>query len=155
MRVVHHVKRFWRFHGLIAAAITLSAVTLGCAVKEPAYFEGTWIVTDAYQHVDSPADENSALLLGRSLQLSQTTAQLNQAQCDSPIYHVTSLNTEQFEASFAMPSSELGFDDGAITHVTLECANQTPNFGSELVFQPYSFAYISTDNAFFKVEKTR
>lgn len=155
MKVVHHVKRFWRFHGLIAAAITLSAVTLGCAVKEPAYFEGTWIVTDAYQPVGSAIDSNNALLLGRSIQLSQTDAQLNQAHCDSPIYHVTSLDKEQFETSFAVPSSKLGFDDGAITHVTLECANHTPKFGSDLVFQPHNFAYITTDEAFFKVEKTR
>jgi hypothetical protein len=155
VKVVHHVKRFWRFHGLIAAAITLSAVTLGCAVKEPAYFEGTWIVTDTYQQGGSAIDNNSSLLLGRSIQLSQSNAQLNQAHCDSPIYHVTSLNTEQFETAFAMPSSKLGFDDGAITHVTLECANHTPKFGSEFLFQPYSFAYISTDDAFFKVEKAR
>lgn len=155
MGMVNHVKRFWRFHGLIAAAITFSAVTLGCAVKEPAYFEGTWIVTDAYQSVSSITDNHSALLLGRSIQLSQNNAQLNQAHCDSPVYHVTSLDKEQFETSFDIPGSKLGFDNGAITHVTLKCANRTPKFGSELLFQPYSFAYIPTDGAFFKVEKTR
>ena len=49
MGVVRHFKRFWRFHSFIALSLSVSAFTLGCAVKEPAFFEGTWVVTEAHQ----------------------------------------------------------------------------------------------------------
>ena len=48
MSIVGHVKRFWRFHSLIIGAFGICAFTLGCAVQEPAYYEGTWVVTKAY-----------------------------------------------------------------------------------------------------------
>ena len=155
MSIVGHVKRFWRFHSLIVGALGICALTLGCAVQEPAYYEGTWIVTKAY-HVGASVHSTteSEQFLGRSVTYEQTQAKLDQALCESPVYTSQSMTGEDFYAAFGAPPSSLDFSDDSITQVSLACSDNSANIGSTLVFQENSHAYTLVDGTFLKLEKT-
>ena len=87
MSIVGHVKRFWRFHSLIIGAFGICAFTLGCAVQEPAYYEGTWVVTKAYNvGVSAHSSIESEKFLGRSVTYASDSAKLDQAFCEAPVY---------------------------------------------------------------------
>ena len=53
MNIIGHLKRFWRFHSLVLGAVSISALTLGCAMHEPSYYEGTWVLTAAHPPVET------------------------------------------------------------------------------------------------------
>ncbi|MBQ4829061.1 hypothetical protein J8L84_07210 [Alteromonas sp. MMG017] len=155
MNILSHLKRFWRFHGLIAGAISISVLTLGCAVQDPAFFEGTWVVTQAYQpgiSAHSATEAND--VLGSSLVYHADGAQLNQQACESPTYTEEKIDSDQIATSFKIEGNALGFDDGKITQVELSCANGPQALGSVLLFQEHNVAYTVFDGTFFRIEKT-
>lgn len=155
MSILRHIKSFWRFHGLIVAAISASVLTLGCAVKEPAFFEGTWIVTNAYQPetlTKLSIDVDS--VLGSSFIYHSNTAHLNQQQCELPKYKKRKMDHDEVVAQYHVDSSALGFDDGHITQVVLTCENNVQGLGSVLLFQEHTAAYTVFDGIFFRIEKT-
>ncbi len=101
MNILSHLKRFWRFHGLIAGAISISFLTLGCAVQDPAFFEGTWVVTQAYQPgISAQSATEAKEVLGSSLVYHSDGAQLNQQACESPTYAEEKIDSDQIAASF-------------------------------------------------------
>ncbi|MDO6568533.1 hypothetical protein Q4561_15785 [Alteromonas sp. 1_MG-2023] len=155
MNILSHFKRFWRFHGLIAGAISVSVLTLGCAVKDPAFFEGTWVVTEAYQPGISAQSESEAdEMLGSSLVYRSDGAHLNQQACLSPEYSEKKIDVAEVALSFKIDSDLLGFDDGKVTQVELVCENGAQELGSVLLYQEHSVAYTVFDGTFFRIEKT-
>ena len=150
MSIVGHVKRFWRFHSLIIGAFGICALTLGCAVKEPAYYEGTWVVTKAYNvGISAHSAAEAEQFLGRSV-----TYQQDQALCDSPVYTSQKMTGEDFYAAFRTSPSSLDFSDDKITQVDLACSDNRAIIGSTLIFQENSHAYTLVDGTFLKLEKT-
>ena len=155
LSIVGHVKRFWRFHSLIIGAFGICAFTLGCAVHEPAYYEGTWVVTKAYNvGVSAHSTSESEQFLGRSVTYEQTSAKLDQALCELPVYTSLTLTGKDFYAAFGTPPSALGFSDDKITQVNLTCSDNSAILGSTLIFQENSHAYTLVDGTFLKLEKT-
>lgn len=155
MNILSHLKRFWRFHGLIAGAISISVLTLGCAVQDPAFFEGTWVVTKAYQPgISAQSATEAKEVLGSSLVYHSDSAQLNQQACESPTYTEKKVDSDELVASFKIAGNALGFDDGKITQVELSCANGPQALGSVLLFQEHKVAYTVFDGTFFRIEKT-
>ncbi|WP_394222424.1 hypothetical protein [Alteromonas gracilis] len=155
MSIVGHVKRFWRFHSLIIGAFGLCALTLGCAVQESAYYEGTWVVTKAYSvGVSAHSSSASEQFLGRSMTYSPELAKLDQAVCESPIYLTKSISNDDFYSAFKATPSSLGFSEDSITEVSLSCVDGLANIGSTLVFQENSNTYTMVDGTFLKLEKT-
>lgn len=154
MSILRHIQGFWRFHGFIVAAISVSVLTLGCAVKEAAYFEGTWIVTKAYQPETTQKEVDVDSLLGSSFIYHPDTAHLNQQQCVLPRYQKRKMNHDELAAQYHVDSSALGFDDGHITQVVLTCENNVQGVGSVLLFQEHTAAYTVFDGVFFRIEKT-
>jgi hypothetical protein len=153
--VVNHVKRFWRFHSFIAIAVSVSALTLGCAVKEPAFYEGTWVITEAHGarvSAVSPSDANK--LLGRSLYYAKDSAKLTVQQCLNPQYHTTTLKLEDFAQRYNIDTNTLKFRPGAVKEVTLECVGERTEVGSTLVYQENTAAYTVYDGTFYRIEKT-
>ena len=135
MSIVGHVKRFWRFHSLIIGAFGICALTLGCAVHEPAYYEGTWVVTKAYNvGVSAHSSIESEKFLGRSVTYASDSAKLDQAFCESPGYSTKS--------------------DDEITEVSWSCLDNSAIMGSTLIFQEGGSAYTLVDGTFLKLEKT-
>ncbi|BCO20774.1 hypothetical protein KUC3_36310 [Alteromonas sp. KC3] len=155
MSISGHFKRFWRFHGLILGAMSISVLTLGCAVQEPAFYEGTWVVTESYQ---SGADSGSGLetkrILGRSITYEASFAKLDQYQCDTPTYASEDLNVEELQRQYHVSAQALGFSDDTITQVQLDCASLDKPLGATLLFQENTYAYTTIDGVFFKLEKT-
>lgn len=153
--ILRHFSRFWRFHGLIAAAISVCVLMLGCAVKDPAYFEGTWVVTDAFQPGVSTYDSKKAnSILGSSFVYKKEAAHLNQIQCDSPQYKEDSLNASDVSMLYKVNADALGFDSGQVTQVELTCKNNKQGLGSLLLFQKHTAAYTLLDGTFYRIEKT-
>lgn len=155
LSIVGHVKRFWRFHSLVIGAFGICAFTLGCAVQEPAYYEGTWVVTKAYHvGVSAHSKDEAEQFLGRSVTYEQTKAKLDQALCESPIYSSQKMTGEDFYAAFGAQPSSLDFSDDKITQVDLACSDNSAIIGSTLVFQENSHTYTLVDGTFLKLEKT-
>lgn len=155
MSIVGHVKRFWRFHSLIIGAFGICALTLGCAVKEPAYYEGTWVVTKAYNMgISAHSASEAEQFLGRSVTYEQSAAKLDQAFCESPVYTSQNITGEEFFAAYRTSASSLGFSDDKITQVDLGCSDNSAVIGSTLIFQENSNAYTLVDGTFLKLEKT-
>jgi len=155
LSIVGHVKRFWRFHSLIIGAFGICALTLGCAVQEPAYYEGTWVVTKAYNvGISAHSSAESEQFLGRSVTYEQNTAKLDQALCESPVYTAEKMTGEDFHAAFGLAPSSLDFSDDKITQVNLTCSDNRAVIGSTLIFQENSHAYTLVDGTFLKLEKT-
>ena len=155
LSIVGHVKRFWRFHSLIIGAFGICAFTLGCAVQEPAYYEGTWVVTKAYNvGVSAHSSSESEQFLGRSVTYASDSAKLDQALCASPVYSSKEISGEEFHTAFKVSPSSLGFSDDSVTEVSLSCAEETANMGATILFQENSQAYTSVDGTFLKLEKT-
>ncbi|BFT31779.1 hypothetical protein D210916BOD24_29550 [Alteromonas sp. D210916BOD_24] len=155
MSIAGYVKRFWRFHSLIVGAMGICVFTLGCAVQEPAPYEGTWIVTKAYQPgISALSLADAEHYLGRSVTYTSTSAKLDQIQCESPIYDSTTLSNNEFYHHFNASPQALGFSDDSITEVTLSCDNGSENLGSTLVLQEDTLAYTVIDGTFLKLEKT-
>ena len=155
MSIVGHVKRFWRFHSLIIGAFGVCALTLGCAVQDPAYYEGTWVVTKAYNvGVSAHSSSTSEQFLGRSITYSSELAKLDQAVCESPTYSTRNMSNDDFYSAFKASPSSLGFSEDSITQVSLSCIDGLANIGSTLVFQENSNTYTMVDGTFLKLEKT-
>lgn len=155
MSIVGHVKRFWRFHSLIIGAFGICALTLGCAVHEPAYYEGTWVVTKAYNvGVSAHSSIESEKFLGRSVTYASDSAKLDQAFCEAPVYSTKNISNQDFYAAFKASPSSLGFSDDKITEVSLSCLDNSAIMGSTLIFQEGGSAYTLVDGTFLKLEKT-
>ena len=155
MNILSHLKRFWRFHGLIAGAISISVLTLGCAVQDPAFFEGTWVVTKVYQPgISAQSATEANEVLGSSLVYHSDGAHLNQQACESPKYTEQKIDAEDIASRFKIKGNALGFDDGKITQVELSCENGAQALGSVLLFQEHNVAYTVFDGTFFRIEKT-
>lgn len=155
LSIVGHVKRFWRFHSLIIGAFGICALTLGCAVQEPAYYEGTWVVTKAYNvGITANSTAESEQFLGRSVTYDQNTAKLDQALCESPVYSSQKMSTEDFYAAYGTSPSSLGFSDDEINQVNLACSDSDAIIGSTLIFQENNQTYTLVDGTFLKLEKT-
>lgn len=135
--------------------MSISVLTLGCAVQEPAFYEGTWVVTESYQ---SGADSDSGLetqrILGRSITYEASFAKLDQYQCDTPTYASEELNVEELQREYHVSAQALGFSDDTITQVQLDCASLDKPLGATLLFQENTYAYTTIDGVFFKLEKT-
>lgn len=155
MSVVGHVRRFWRFHSLIAIALSLSALTLGCAVKEPAFYEGTWVITEAHgagmNTAPSTQDKNQ---LGRSLYYAKDNAKLSYHQCNAPHYNAQPMKLKDFSERYHLDGKKLRFHSGTITEVTLECKDTDADVGSILVYQEDTLAYTVFDGTFYRIEKS-
>lgn len=155
MRFVSHIKKFWRFHSLIIGAVGLCAITLGCAVQEPAIYEGTWVVTKTYQlGISAQSTGEAERYLGRSLMYSPNAAKLDQAHCDSPQYQSTTLSNKEFYRRFKASPQTLGYSEDVITEVTLSCQSNNITLGSTLIFQENTVAYTIIDGTFLRLEKT-
>ena len=155
MSIVGHVKRFWRFHGLILGAFGICAFTLGCAVQEPAYYEGTWVVTKAYNvGVSAHSSIESEKFLGRSVTYASDSAKLDQTSCETPQYSTKDISHNDFYAAFNAYPASLGFSDDTITQVSLSCVDNYQTIGSTLIFQEQGRTYTLIDGTFLKLEKT-
>lgn len=155
MSILRHFKGFWRFHGLIVASICASVLTLGCAVKEPAFFEGTWVVTNVYQPETIKLNRAEVEgILGSSFVYHNDTAHLNQQQCVSPRYEKRKMNHAEVAQQYNVKANALGFDDRHITQVVLTCGNNTQGLGSVLLFQEHTTAYTVYNGVFYRIEKT-
>lgn len=155
MRIVGHVKRFWRFHSLIIGAFGICALTLGCAVQEPSYYEGTWVVTKAYNvGISAHSTADSEQFLGRSVTYDKETAKLDQDLCESPVYTSQEMSASDFYATFGTSPSSLDFSDDKITQVSLACSDNEAIIGSTLIFQENINTYTLVDGTFLKLEKT-
>ncbi len=155
MSIVRHVKRFWRFHSLALGALGLAVLTLGCAANEPAFYEGTWVVTEAYLPTEGqPSVTETKRILGSSITYSSAFAKLDQDVCETPTYQSKQVTTDMLEASYQVSSNELGFSAGSITQIQLSCTNQIDTVGATLLFQDDTLAYTTVDGALFKIEKT-
>lgn len=155
MGVVRHFKRFWRFHSFIALSLSVSAFTLGCAVKEPAFFEGTWVVTEAHQPgISAVSPQQAQTILGRSLQYKSDRATLNQQQCITPRYHKQQFHLDDFSQYYRVDAKSLGFVPGKVTQVTIDCGLGAKDIGSTLVFQEDTTAYTVFNGTFYRIEKT-
>ncbi|NDV93213.1 hypothetical protein GTH32_18745 [Alteromonas sp. 345S023] len=155
MSVVSHAKRFWRFHSFIAIAVSVSALTLGCAVKEPAFYEGTWVITEAHgARVSAVSPSEANTLLGRSLYYAKDSAKLTFQQCPSPQYSTTTLKLDDFAKRYNIDTNTLKFRPGTVTEVILECGDEHPDVGSILVYQENTAAYTVFDGTFYRIEKT-
>lgn len=144
-----------RSHSLIVAAVSVSVLMFGCAVKTPAYFEGTWVVTEAIQpgFNTGPVSKDNPIL-GSSFVYQQDTAHLNQVQCESPQYKKDNLDASDLGILYKISPDALGFDDGHVTQVELTCDNSTQPLGSMLLFQEHTAAYTLLDGTFYRMEKT-
>jgi hypothetical protein len=155
LSIVGHVKRFWRFHSLIIGAFGICAFTLGCAVQEPAFYEGTWVVTKAYNPgISAHSVSESEKFLGRSVTYASDTAKLDQTLCELPVYSTKNISNQDFYAAFKVSPSSLGFSDDKITEVNLSCSEGTDVLGSTLIFQENGNTYTLVDGTFLKLEKT-
>lgn len=155
MRFVEHVKGFWRFHCLILGSFLISVVTLGCAVQEPAFYEGTWVVTEARQS-GNPAyfANDTASYLGRSVTYSKDYAKLDQISCHTPNYTAHDINVDDFVHQFNTSPISLGFSDDSITEVMLSCSGSNARLGTTLLYQENTYTYTLIDDVFLKLEKT-
>lgn len=154
MSIIGHIKRFWRFHGLLIGALSISAFTLGCAVQEPAYYEGTWVVTEAHQGSASMNDVAAqSEFLGRSVIYSPTLARLDQDVCESPVYSERALAPSALEQNYDVSYASLGFSNDQIRLVELSCVNDDVSIGSRLLYQENTLAYTHVDGTFLKLEK--
>lgn len=155
MSLVGHAKRFWRLHGLVLGALSVSVLALGCAVQEPAFYEGTWVVTKAYQPgISAHSKEQAAHFLGSSVTYTPQSAKLDQHVCQSPVYKSEKLKVDDFQSSYKVSIQELGFSNDRVTQVTLTCEDGEFSLGSLMLFQENTHAYTLVDGTFFKLEKT-
>ena len=155
LSIIGHVKRFWRFHSLIIGAFGICALTLGCAVQEPAYYEGTWVVTKAYSvGITAHSTAESEQFLGRSVTYEKETAKLDQVFCESPVYTSEEMSGSDFHATFGASPSSLDFSDDTITQVSFACSDNEAIMGSTLIFQENINTYTLVDGTFLKLEKT-
>ena len=155
MNIVSHIRRFWRFHSLVIGALSVSFLTLGCAVHEPAFYEGTWVVTKGVSvDATNDIDTKTQLILGSSMTYSNEYAKLGQALCEMPTYTSKQVSSDALKASYHVSPQALGFSAGSITQVELACANSVDDIGATLLFQDHSLAYTTVDGSLFKIEKT-
>lgn len=174
MNIIGHLKRFWRFHSLVIGALSISALTLGCAMHEPAYYEGTWVVTAAHppvettQHTTQPnvaqlgvaqssAAQPSAAqpneFLGSSVVYSSVSARLDQYLCEAPTYTERTIAPSAIELDYKVSYASLGFSNDKISLVELSCSNDGVSIGSQLLYQENTLAYTHVDGTFLKLEK--
>lgn len=174
MNIIGHLKRFWRFHSLVLGAVSISALTLGCAMHEPAYYEGTWVVTAAHppvettQHTTQPnvaqlgvaqssAAQPSAAqpneFLGSSVVYSSVSARLDQYLCEAPTYTERTIAPSAIELDYKVSYASLGFSNDKISLVELSCSNDGVSIGSQLLYQENTLAYTHVDGTFLKLEK--
>ncbi len=164
MNIIGHLKRFWRFHSLVLGAVSISALTLGCAMHEPAYYEGTWVVTAA--HPSAETDQNPANLsmaqphvvqprefLGSSVVYSPISARFDQYLCEAPTYTERTLAPSAIELDYKVSYASLGFSNDKISLVELSCSNDGVSIGSQLLYQENTLAYTHVDGTFLKLEK--
>ena len=169
LNIIGHFKRFWRFHSLVLGALSISALTLGCAMHEPAYYEGTWVVTAAHppvettQHTTQPnvaqlgvAQSSAAQpseFLGSSVVYSSVSARLDQYLCEAPTYTERTIAPSAIELDYKVSYASLGFSNDKISLVELSCSNDGVSIGSQLLYQENTLAYTHVDGTFLKLEK--
>lgn len=155
LSLIGHAKRFWRLHGLFLGALSMSVFALGCAVQEPAFYEGTWVVTKAYQPgVSAHSKKEAEHFLGSSIIYTPQSAKLDQHVCESPIYKSEKLKVDDFQFNYQVSVQELGFSNDSVTQVSLTCEDGESSLGSLMLFQENTNAYTLVDGTFFKLEKT-
>jgi len=169
LNIIRHLKRFWRFHSLVLGAVSISALTLGCAMHEPAYYEGTWVVTAAHpsaettQHttqlnvaqlgVGQPSAVQPSKFLGSSVVYSSVSARLDQYLCEAPTYTERTIAPSAIEFDYKVSYASLGFSNDKINLVELSCSNDGVSIGSQLLYQENMLAYTHVDGTFLKLEK--
>ena len=164
MNIIGHLKRFWRFHSLVLGALSISALTLGCAIHEPAYYEGTWVVTAAHPSADTaknkvqlrtaqPSVAQPNEFLGSSVVYSSVSARLDQYLCEAPTYTERTIAPSAIELDYKVSYASLGFSNDKISLVELSCKNAGISIGSQLLYQENTLAYTLVDGTFLKLEK--
>ena len=169
MSLIGHLKRFWRFHSLVLGTLSISALTLGCAMHEPAYYEGTWVVTALHPSAEtaqntvqlrtaqpSVAQANAAQpskFLGSSVVYSSVSARLDQYLCEAPTYTERTIAPSAIELDYKVSYASLGFSNDKISLVELSCSNDGVSIGSQLLYQENTLAYTHVDGTFLKLEK--
>lgn len=164
MNIIGHLKRFWRFHSLVLGALSISALTLGCAMHEPAYYEGTWVVTAAHPSAETakntvqlrtaqPSVAQPSELLGSSVVYSSLSARLDQYLCEAPTYTERTIAPSAIELDYKVSYASLGFSNDKISLVELSCKNAGISIGSQLLYQENTLAYTHVDGTFLKLEK--
>lgn len=155
MKIIGHVKRFWKFHSLIIGAFGICALTLGCAIKESAVYEGTWVVTDAYQQGGGSVSDSVDRVLGSSVTYSAKSARLDQSTCDVPVYKSERLNSDDFLFRYNVEQQQIGFTSDDVTEITLTCSSDTSDLGRTLLFQHDEYALTPSKGVFFRLEKAK
>ena len=155
MKIIGHVKRFWKFHSLIIGAFGICALTLGCAIKEPAVYEGTWVVTDAYPQGASSVSDSADRVLGSSVTYSAKSARLDQATCNVPVYKSERLNSDNFLFRYSVEQQQIGFTSDDVIEITLSCSSDTSDLGRTLLLQQDAYAVTPSKGMFFRLEKAK
>ena len=174
MNIIGHLKRFWRFHSLVLGALSISALTLGCAMHEPAYYEGTWVVTAVHPSAETaqntvqlrtaqpsvtqpnavqPSAAQPSEFLGSSVVYSSVSARLDQYLCEAPTYNERTIAPSAIELDYKVSYASLGFSNDKISLVELSCKNDGISIGSQLLYQENTLAYTHVDGTFLKLEK--
>ncbi|WP_420934189.1 hypothetical protein ACOJR9_17655 [Alteromonas sp. A081] len=153
MKIIGHVRRFWKFHSLILGAFGICALTLGCAIGKPSLYEGTWVITDTYQDEMSNLNTKKSSVLGSSFTYSATSARLAQFACEAPEYDTERLNSDDFYAQYKVDPQHIGFSRDEITKIKLTCASDVSLLGSTLLIQKDNSAVIPSNGSFFRLEK--
>ncbi|MEQ3638256.1 MAG: hypothetical protein ABNH03_00745 [Alteromonas sp.] len=153
VKIIGHVKRFWKFHSLIIGAFGICALTLGCAIHEPSFYEGTWVITDTYQNEKSSQNTSKSRVLGSSFTYSATSAQLDQFACEVPEYDTQRLSSDDFYSQYKVDPQRIGFSRDDVTKIELTCASDVATLGRTLLIQQSDNAVIPANGTFFRLEK--
>ena len=148
-------------------------------MHEPAYYEGTWVVTAAHSSADiakntvqlrtaqpsvaqpsvaqpSVAQPNAVQpseFLGSSVVYSSVSARLDQYLCEAPTYTERTIAPSAIELDYKVSYASLGFSNDNISLVELSCKNDGVSIGSQLLYQENTLAYTHVDGTFLKLEK--
>ena len=153
VKIIGHVKRFWKFHSLILGAFGICALTLGCAIHEPSFYEGTWVITDTYQDETRYQNTGKSSALGSSFTYSATSARLDQFTCEVPEYETQRLSSDDFYSQYKVDPQRIGFSRDDVTKIELTCASDVVTLGRTLLIQQSDNAVIPANGLFFRLEK--